>query len=80
MTSSQPEANPLEILDRLNRVGIALSSETDIDKLLEMILENTQDIINADGGTLYTLTENQTLKFLIIKNKSRRYGRGRPAL
>jgi HD-GYP domain-containing protein (c-di-GMP phosphodiesterase class II) len=70
MTSSQPKANPLEILDRLNRVGIALSSETDIDKLLEMILENTQDIINADGGTLYTLTENQTLKFLIIKNKS----------
>ena len=70
MTSESTEENPLEILDRLNQVGIALSAENDIDKLLEMILENTQDIIHADGGTLYTLTKNQTLKFSIIRNKS----------
>lgn len=68
--NNQKDENPLEILNRLNQVGIALSFEADIDKLLELILDSSQDIIHADGGTLYTVTKNKTLKYSIIKNKS----------
>lgn len=64
------EQDPFEILEQLNLVGAALSSETNIDRLLELILERAQKIINADGGTLYTLTDQQTLKFSIIQNKT----------
>jgi len=60
----------LDILDKLNVIGAALSTETNIDKMLEMILEMAQDAMKADGGTLYRLTPEQTLKFAIIQNKT----------
>ena len=59
-----------EILDKLNNIGIALSKEANIDTLLEKILEATLEILNADGGTLYRLTQENSLKFTIIQNKS----------
>ena len=70
ITEKNMNQDPIEILNKLNKIGIALSSETDIDQLLAMILENIQDMVNADGGSLYTLTDHQTLKFDIIENKS----------
>jgi HD-GYP domain-containing protein (c-di-GMP phosphodiesterase class II) len=60
----------LKILDKLNVIGAALSTETNIDKMLEMILEMAQDAMKADGGTLYRLTPEHTLKFAIIQNKT----------
>jgi HD-GYP domain-containing protein (c-di-GMP phosphodiesterase class II) len=57
----------LERLERLNAIGIALSAERDNKRLLEMILLGAKEIINADGGTLYTLTEDQQLKFEIMR-------------
>ena len=62
--------DPFQILENLNRVGVALSSETRLEYLLEMILESAIEIIHADGGTLYTLTQENTLKFSIIRNSS----------
>ncbi len=62
--------DPFQILESLNQVGVALSSETRLEYLLEMILERAIDIIHADGGTLYTLTKENTLKFSIIRNSS----------
>jgi HD-GYP domain-containing protein (c-di-GMP phosphodiesterase class II) len=40
---------------RLIEIGKALSSETDTNALLEMILQDAKSITNADGGTLYRI-------------------------
>jgi len=55
-------------LDQLNEIGAALSKETDTNRLLEAILVAAQKITNADGGTLYRMTEERTLKFEIMRN------------
>ncbi|ACT47415.1 HD domain-containing phosphohydrolase [Methylotenera mobilis] len=57
-------------LERLNAIGIALSAERDNQRLLEMILLGAQEITNADGGTLYTITQDKHLKFEMMRNKS----------
>ncbi|PKO47893.1 MAG: phosphohydrolase [Betaproteobacteria bacterium HGW-Betaproteobacteria-22] len=60
----------LERLERLNSIGIALSAERDNQRLLEMILLGAQEITNADGGTLYIITEDKHLKFAMMRNKT----------
>ena len=57
-------------LERLNRIGVALSAEHDIPRLLEMILLGAKEITNADGGTVYTVTEQRQLKFEIMRTDS----------
>ena len=61
-------ANLFERLEQLNQVGVALSKETDINRLLEAILLAAKNITNADGGTLYRVMEERTLKFEIMRN------------
>ena len=58
----------LQRLDQLVEIGVALSSERDIDKLLESILVAAKSITNADGGTLYRMQEGRSLKFEIVRN------------
>jgi HD-GYP domain-containing protein (c-di-GMP phosphodiesterase class II) len=61
----------LNRLNDLNAIGAALSSERDINRLLETILEAAKKITNADAGTLYLVdTENQLLTFEILHNDS----------
>ncbi|MBI1966110.1 MAG: GAF domain-containing protein [Betaproteobacteria bacterium] len=62
------EGDLLKRLEQLNRIGIALSQERDITRLLETILIAAKDITRADGGTLYRMTEDRTLQFEIIRN------------
>ncbi len=59
-------------LAELNEVGIALSQERDIDRLLETILLAAKQITRADGGTLYRryATDKDTLHFEIIRTDS----------
>ena len=57
-------------LERLNAIGTALSSEHDNNRLLETILLGAKELTNADGGTLYTVTEAQELKFEIMRTLS----------
>ena len=58
-------------LEQLNGIGAALSRERDIDRLLENILEAAKTITSADGGTLYSVTEDQSaLKFEILRTDS----------
>lgn len=64
--SSQTDKDIFERIEKLNAIGIALSAQKDTQSLLEMILIGAKSIINADGGTLYTVTENQELKFEIM--------------
>ena len=58
-------------LDQLNDVGASLSGEKDIDRLLEKILLAAKTITQADGGTLYTVSEDrQRLQFKILRTDS----------
>ena len=59
-----------KLLRKLNSVGIALSVEKDHGRLLEMILMHAKDMTSADGGTLYLRTEENTLKFEIVRTDS----------
>ena len=57
-------------IHRLNEIGMALSTESDSNKLFEMILEEAKNITNADGRTLYSKDEDGNLKFEILRNDS----------
>ena len=57
-------------IHRLNEIGMALSTESDTNKLFEMILEEAKNITNADGRTLYSKDEDGNLKFEILRNDS----------
>ena len=57
-----------ERIHRLNKIGIALSTESNSDKLFEMILKESKRITNADGRTLYTKDENGNLQFEILRS------------
>lgn len=56
--------------ERLINVGIALSAERDHDRLMEMILLEAKELCKADGGTLYLRTEDDRLKFAIMRTDS----------
>ncbi|MBI3067502.1 MAG: GAF domain-containing protein, partial [Betaproteobacteria bacterium] len=68
--TSRPQdvADLLKRVEQLNRIGVALSQEKDITRLLEAILVAAKDITNADGGTLYRMSEERTLRFEIMRN------------
>jgi HD-GYP domain-containing protein (c-di-GMP phosphodiesterase class II) len=58
-------------LNDLNAIGAALSSERDINRLLENILNAARKITNADAGTLYLVdADKQVLTFEILHNDS----------
>jgi GAF domain-containing protein len=48
----------LRRLEQLNEIGAALSSERDIERLLEKILLAAKTITHADGGTLYRMSDD----------------------
>jgi len=67
-----------EELDELNKIGVALSAERDIDKLLEQILTKSRAITGADAGSLYIVerdkvngeTREERLRFKLAQNDS----------
>jgi HD-GYP domain-containing protein (c-di-GMP phosphodiesterase class II) len=61
----------LSRLDQLNTIGAALSKERDLNSLLEGILIAAKNITQADGGTLYRMTEDgSALRFEIMRTNS----------
>ena len=60
-------------LEQLNLIGASLSAERDINRLLELILTAAKSITGADGGTLYRVTEEKTLRFEIVRTSSLKY-------
>ena len=60
-------------LDQLNTIGASLSAERDINRLLEAILTAAKTITRADGGTLYRVTEDKSLRFEIVRTSSLKY-------
>ena len=55
---------------RLIQIGIALSAERNHARLMERILIEAKDMCNADGGTLYLRTDDDRLKFEIMRTDS----------
>lgn len=51
-------------------MGVALSSERNFDRLLERILTEAKNVCNADAGTLYLRTPENTLRFAIVMTDS----------
>jgi HD-GYP domain-containing protein (c-di-GMP phosphodiesterase class II) len=63
--------DPAQQITELTRIGIALSLEKNIQKLLEMIVDEARELTGADAGTLYILNrEKQSLGFEIMQNLS----------
>ena len=60
----------IERLEQLNAIGVALSAEKDIARLLEAILLAAKRITNADAGTLYRVHDMKTLTFEIMRTDS----------
>ena len=74
-TLAEPTAadDLVQRLDQLNAIGASLSAERDINRLLETILSAAKTITRADGGTLYRLTEEKSLRFEIVRTSSLKY-------
>ena len=52
--------------EELNRIGIALSAERDIDKLQEFILTTMRQLTNADGASLWLKTVDDDVPKLFL--------------
>jgi HD-GYP domain-containing protein (c-di-GMP phosphodiesterase class II) len=61
----------LQRLKELNTIGVALSQERNVARLLETILEAAQRLTRADAGTLYLHDKDrQVLHFELVRNDS----------
>lgn len=56
-----------EEVKKILNVGVLLSSERNLDKLLEHILSSVMELAHCDAGTLYLL-EGDVLRFRIMRN------------
>jgi hypothetical protein len=57
-------------------IGLALAVETDLNTLLEKILLEAKILSLADGGTLYLVTPENTLRFVMVLNDSLKIAMG----
>jgi HD-GYP domain-containing protein (c-di-GMP phosphodiesterase class II) len=65
-------------LSQLNQIGVALTAERDIDRLLELILSKSREITLADAGSLYLVERGgeggngngDRLRFKLAQNDS----------
>jgi len=57
-----------EQIEKLNQIGIGLSSETNLEDLLELIVFEAREFTGADGGSLYILDEDETLYFNVSQD------------
>ena len=57
------------IVDTMAEIGIALSAETNLELLLEIILGHARSYTNADAGTLY-LRDGDELVFKVVQNET----------
>lgn len=70
LLNSSADRDSLRLIQRLTSVATALSAEKNQERLLEMILVEAQTIAEADGGTLYIRTEEETLEYAILRTQS----------
>ncbi|MFV9507351.1 MAG: alpha/beta fold hydrolase [Oscillochloridaceae bacterium umkhey_bin13] len=49
-------------------LGVSLVGERDFNLMLETIVLKAQDLTRAEGGTLYLRTDDERLRFMIVRN------------
>ncbi len=59
----------MDHMTRITKIGVALSSEQKIERLLEYILDHAKELTGADGGTLY-LHQDGKLNFEVMRTDS----------
>ncbi|MEK7807549.1 MAG: response regulator [Chloroflexota bacterium] len=59
-----------DLLQVVIPIGVALSAEKDFNRLLEKILLEAKMLCHADAGTLYLQTDDNQLRFVIMRNDS----------
>jgi len=59
----------IDRMTRFSKIGVALSSEHNIERLLEYILDQAKELTGADGGTLY-LHQDGKLNFEVMRTDS----------
>ena len=61
----------------LNEIGVALSAERDKNRLAENILLYAKGLADADGGTIYLMSEDEKeLRFAIVRTDSLNFALG----
>ena len=64
-------------IKRLQEIGLALSTEDDINVIFELIMGEAKNITNADGRTLYMISDDgNTMKFEIMATESMNFAQG----
>jgi HD-GYP domain-containing protein (c-di-GMP phosphodiesterase class II) len=61
--------DPEERIRKLNQIGIALSSETNLEKLLSLVVREVRGFTGADAGSLY-IREADNLCFEVAQNET----------
>ena len=56
-----------EHMERILKIGVQLSAERDLNRLLDQLLTCVMDLANCDAGTLYLL-DGDVLRFKIMRN------------
>jgi HD-GYP domain-containing protein (c-di-GMP phosphodiesterase class II) len=76
-TARQELVRTQKEMEELNQIGAALSSERDIDTLLNLILQKTREITSADAGSLYLVEQvsetERRLRFKLTQNDSMQF-------
>lgn len=63
------KVNALAVASHLSLLTRALSIEPDDQRILEQVVESAMDLLNSDGGTLYTYKDGM-LHFNVLRNRS----------
>ncbi|NBY72145.1 MAG: GAF domain-containing protein [Betaproteobacteria bacterium] len=59
-----------DLIHKLNSFGVLLSQESNLDRLLEILVETAMDLTQAQGGTVYLTEKDQTgLRLVFARNE-----------
>jgi diguanylate cyclase (GGDEF)-like protein len=61
-----------EKIKRLNKIGVMISKEKDIDKLMNLILEESVLLTNSDAGSIYFKEKINNKDYLVFKHSVNR--------
>jgi CHASE3 domain sensor protein len=65
-----------DLLDVVIPIGVELSSEKDFNRLLEKMLVEAKTFCHADSGTVYLRTDDDHLKYEIMRNDTKNLALG----
>lgn len=71
LLKQEASVSHIDKVQMLNKIGTALSVNTELASLLDMIVTEAKNLTNADGGTLYLVNhEKKELDFTVVQTNS----------